>query len=51
MSLKRQLKRKQQLQEIGNSYCRKCGSKLYVHKGSVYCKKCGAEYGKVRDRV
>ena len=51
MSLARQLKRKQQLQEIHNSYCRKCGSKLVIRKGSVSCRKCGEEYGKVRDRV
>lgn len=51
MSLARKLKRKQQLQEIRNSYCRKCGSKLVIRKGSVSCKKCGVEYGKVRDRV
>ena len=51
MSFNRQLKRKQQVQEIRNSYCRKCGSKLYIHKGMAYCKKCGAEYGKVSDRA
>ena len=51
MSLVRQLKRKQQLQEIRNSYCRKCGSKLVIRKGKVSCKKCGVEYGKVSDRV
>lgn len=51
MSLARQLKRKQQLQEIRYSYCRKCGGKLIVRKGEVSCKKCGTEYGKVRDRI
>lgn len=51
MSLARQLKRKQQLQEIRNSYCRKCGNKLKVRNGNVVCEKCNATYGKVRDRV
>lgn len=51
MSITRQFKRNQQLQEIRNSYCRKCGNKLVVRKGIVSCKKCGAEYGKVGDRV
>jgi hypothetical protein len=51
MSSDRRLKRKQQLQEIRNSYCRKCGDKLIVTKGDVICKGCGARYGKVRDRV
>lgn len=51
MSLSRQLKRKQQIQEIRNSYCRKCGNKLVVRKGRAVCLKCGGEYGKVSDRV
>lgn len=51
MSISRQLRRKQQLQEIRNSYCNKCGNKLKVRKGKAVCNKCGAEYGKVRDRV
>jgi uncharacterized Zn finger protein (UPF0148 family) len=51
MSLARQLKRKQQLQEIRNSYCRKCGTRLFTNNGKVICKKCGADYGKVRDRI
>ena len=51
MSLARRLKRKQQLQEIRNSHCRKCGSRLVVHKGKVFCEKCGEGYGKVGDRV
>lgn len=50
MSIARQLKRKQQLQEIRNSYC-KCGNKLKVRKGKAVCDRCGVEYGKVRDRV
>lgn len=50
MSFDRKLKRKQQLQEIQNSYCRKCGCNLIVRKGVVHCEKCGAQYGKVRDR-
>ena len=51
MSLARQLKRQQQLQEIRNTYCRKCGNKLVVRKGIAVCKKCGTEHGKVGDRV
>nr|DAJ08063.1 MAG TPA: ribosome, girodazole, girolline, antibiotic complex, 50S [Caudoviricetes sp.] len=51
MSLARQLKRKQQLQEIRYSYCRKCGSRLKVRKGKVVCEKCNIDYGKVSDRV
>lgn len=51
MSFARQLKRKQQLQEIRNSWCRKCGEKLVVRKGAVRCEKCNAYHGKVSDRV
>lgn len=51
MSLARKLKRREQLSEIRNSYCRKCGYKLVAHKGMVICKKCGAEYGRVSDRI
>lgn len=51
MSSSRQFKRQQQLQEIKNTYCRKCGSRLVVRKGIVSCRKCGAEYGKVSDRI
>lgn len=51
MSYARQMKRKQQIQEIRNSWCRKCGGKLVIRKGKVICKKCETEYGKVRDRV
>ena len=51
MGLARQLKRKQPLKEIRNSWCTKCGTKLKVRKGKAVCDKCGAEYGKVRDRV
>lgn len=51
MSFERKLKRKEQLQEIDNSWCRKCGTKLIVRKGVVVCRKCGAEYGRVSDRV
>jgi hypothetical protein len=50
MSLERRLKRKAQLQEVRNSYCRKCGEKLIFRKGKVRCIKCDTYYGKVRDR-
>lgn len=51
MSFARKLKRKGQLNEVNNSWCRKCGAKLGVHKGIVICKKCGAEFGRVSDRI
>lgn len=51
MSFARKFERKQQLQEIDNSYCRKCGRKLAVSKGKVHCVKCGEQYGKVGDRI
>lgn len=50
-NLGRKLKRQQQLQEVRNSYCRKCGTKLSIRKGEVFCRKCGTTYGKVRDRI
>ena len=50
MSQYRRMKRSQQMQEIRNSWCRKCGCKLIIRRGMVVCKGCGAEYGKVSDR-
>lgn len=51
MSIVRRMKRNRQIQEIHNSWCRKCGNRLVVRKGTAVCKKCGAEYGKVRNRI
>lgn len=51
MSIARKFKRKQQIDEIKHSYCRKCGNRLYVKKGKAICKKCGVDFGKASNRV
>lgn len=51
MGILRKMKRKQQIDEIKHSFCRKCGNQLCVRKGKAVCRKCGADYGKVRDRI
>lgn len=50
MGFKRKMRRKDQMAEIRNSYCRKCHIRLSTKNGVVICEKCGRTYGKVSDR-